>query len=430
MSIARRSLMMAAALGFIAVSATADDKVTISFLHKWPEPQNMAFFEKAVKDFEASHPGIEVKMEAVADEPYKDKIRTVMASDQVPDVFFTWSGEFGRKFVRGGRALDLTDAVYGSDWKQRLPEAALSPFKVKDKLYGIPINVDAKYMVYNKKIFADNGVEPPKTWDDFQAALAKLKAAGVTPIAFGNQYPWAASHYIGDMLGKLVPNDIRVADYELSSPPDKLYTDPGYVRALTEFKNLNDNGYFNRGSNALSHEIARGSLTAGRAAMMYLEIVEFAGLKDSPLDAAGWDFFTLPAFADGKGEAGLLTGAPDGFMVSAKSQHPKEAIEFLQFLTTPDVAKEYTKMTGNTSAVIGAVSAETADPMMLKGLDVLNHATGLALWLDTDMDARSTEVLLAGSQAILNGTETPEQVMAKVRETALVVQKERQAQSQ
>ena len=52
-------------------------------------------------------------------------------------------------------------------------------------------------------------------------------------------------------------------------------------------------------------------------------------------------------------------------------------------------------------------------------------ASGLALWLDTDMDARSTEVLLAGSQAILNGTETPEQVMAKVRETALAVQKER-----
>jgi hypothetical protein len=50
----------------------------------------------------------------------------------------------------------------------------------------------------------------------------------------------------------------------------------------------------------------------------------------------------------------------------------------------------------------------------------------MALWLDTDMDARSTEVLLAGSQAIINGTETPEQVMSKVRETALAVQKERQ----
>jgi hypothetical protein len=41
------------------------------------------------------------------------------------------------------------------------------------------------------------------------------------------------------------------------------------------------------------------------------------------------------------------------------------------------------------------------------------------------MDARSTEVLLAGSQALLNGTDTPEAIMERVRETALAVQKER-----
>jgi raffinose/stachyose/melibiose transport system substrate-binding protein len=76
--------------------------------------------------------------------------------------------------------------------------------------------------------------------------------------------------------------------------------------------------------------------------------------------------------------------------------------------------------------VVGSVTSETSDPKTLRGLDVLNHASGMALWLDTDMDARSTEVLLAGSQAIINGTETPEQVMSKVRETALAVQKERQ----
>ncbi len=85
-------------------------------------------------------------------------------------------------------------------------------------------------------------------------------------------------------------------------------------------------------------------------------------------------------------------------------------------------------MTGMTSAVKGAITAENTDAETLKGIDMLNAASGLALWLDTDMDARSTEVLLAGSQAILNGTETPEQVMTKVRETALAVQKERAAQ--
>jgi raffinose/stachyose/melibiose transport system substrate-binding protein len=419
------SILLASAVGLSAMTASALAEVTVTFLHKWPEPENMAYFTKAVEEFEATHPDIKIKMEAVADEPYKDKIRVLMASDQVPDVFFSWSGEFGKKFARGGRALDITAAVYDSDWKDRFSEASMGPFKYQGKLYGVPINVDSKYMLYNKKIFAAHGIAEPKTYAEFLEACKKLKAAGVVPIAFGNQYPWAASHYIGDLLGKLVPNDVRLADYELTASADKLYTDPGYVRALTEFKRLNDEGYFNRGSNALTHAIARGSFLAGRTAMIYMELVEFNQLKGSQAEKDGWDFFKLPGFADGKGDGGLLTGAPDGFMVSAKTQHPKEALEFLKFLTSADQGKKYVKVTGMTSAVKGSITAENADAMTLKGLDILNAASGLALWLDTDMDARSTEVLLAGSQAILNGTETPEQVMAKVRETALAVQKER-----
>ncbi|MCC7482872.1 MAG: carbohydrate ABC transporter substrate-binding protein, partial [Hyphomicrobiales bacterium] len=275
------ALIAASAMSLASMSLSATAEVTVSFLHKWPEPENMVYFDKVVKDFEASHPDIKIKMEAVADEPYKDKIRVLMASEQVPDVFFSWSGEFGKKFARGGRALDITEAVYNSDWKDRFSEASMGPFKYQGKLYGVPINVDGKFMLYNKKIFADNGIAEPKTYQEFLDACKKLKDAGIVPIAFGNQYPWAASHYIGDLLAKLVPNDTRLADYELTSKPEALYTDPGYVQALTEFKRLNDEGYFNRGSNALTHSIARGSFLAGRNAMIYMELVEFNQLKGS-----------------------------------------------------------------------------------------------------------------------------------------------------
>jgi raffinose/stachyose/melibiose transport system substrate-binding protein len=426
MNILKTISLALAALSLAAGVSAAQEKTTLKFLHKWPEPQNMAYFQKAVSAFEAAHPNIEIKMEAVADEPYKDKIRVVMASGDIPDIYFSWSGEFARQFVRGGRALDLTDAVMQSDWKDRLPQAALDPYKLDGRLYGIPINVDAKYMVYNKAIFDKNGLKPPKTWSEFQSVLAKLKEAGVTPIAFGNQYPWASSHYIGDLNAKLVPDDVRRADYDLRSPPDKLFTHPGYVRALDEFLKLQQNGYFNRGANALTHAIARGSFTAGRTAMMYLELVEFGDqLKGTPLDKAGWDFFTMPAFEDGAGDPSILTGAPDGFLISSKSAHPKEAIEFLKFITSVDQARAYSATTGMTSSVVGGVDPATTHPMIIKGLDVLGKAKALALWLDTDIDAQTTAVYLAGMQAILNGTKTPSQVMQDVRNTALKVKKER-----
>ncbi|MCB2130563.1 MAG: extracellular solute-binding protein [Rhodobacteraceae bacterium] len=413
----------AAAFGF---SGAAFAEVTLSFLHKWPEPENMAYFEPAVAEFEAANPDIKIKMEAVADEPYKDKIRVLMGSNEVPDVFFSWSGEFGKNFSRNGRALDITDAVYGGDWKASFPEAALEPFKYEGKLYGVPINVDAKFMLYNKKLFADNGIGVPATYEDFVAACHKLKDAGIEPIAFGNQYPWAASHYIGELNAKLVPNEVRLDDYNLTSPADTLYTHPGYTQALADFQKLNDDGCFNRGSNALTHSIARGSFLAGRNAMMYMELVEFNQVTaDSQLGQDGWGFFPLPPISGGAGDPGLLTGAPDGFMISAATEHPDEAIRFLKFLTSAEQAQKYVKITGMTSSVNGSVTPDNASEQAIEGLKAIDAASGLALWLDTDMDARSTEVLLAGSQALLNGTDTPDAIMARVRETALAVQKER-----
>jgi raffinose/stachyose/melibiose transport system substrate-binding protein len=56
-------------------------QVELKFLHKWPQPQNMPYFEEVIKEFEATHPNIKINMEAVADEPIKDKLRVLMGTD-------------------------------------------------------------------------------------------------------------------------------------------------------------------------------------------------------------------------------------------------------------------------------------------------------------------------------------------------------------
>ena len=417
-------ILILMAFGYLTVGHTANAQQTVRFFHKWPEPQNMYYFEQAVTEFEAANPGIKIKMEAVADEAYKDKIRVLMASDQVPDVFFSWSGEFGRQFSRNGRSLDITDEVYGTNWNESFPEAFMKPFSYKGRQFGVPMNIDAKFMVYNKKIFAENGISVPQNYANFLAACAKLKEAGITPIAFGNQYPWAASHYVGELIAKFVPKEVKSADFSLLADSDVLYTDPGYEKALEEFQYLNDKGFFNRGSNALPHSIARGSFSFGRNAMMYMEMVEFIDLKETKLALDGWGFFKLPKFNED--EIDFITGAPEGFMVSAKSMHPDAAIKFLKFLTSPEQGKMYFETTGMTSAINGAINEDNADANILKGVEAINASADLALWLDTDMDARTTEVFLAGTQAVLTGSETPIEIMIKVRETALAVKESRQ----
>lgn len=409
----------ALATGILAsLPGLAQDKTVVSFLHKFPEPENMAYFDAAVAEFEAANPTIDIVMEAVADEPYKDKIRVLMASDQVPDIYFSWSGEFGRKFAREGRTLDLTEALKGPEWQGRFAAASLEPFQFEGKQFGIPVNVDSKYMIYNKAIFEKHGLSVPTTFAEFIALNDALLAAGEVPIAYGNQAPWAATHYIGDLFAKMVPDEVRQADYQLLAPADQLYTHPGYVEALALYKSFGDKGYFNNGANAISHQQARGAFIAGRSAMVYLELVEFYMLADTPVAEQGWGFFPLPPMEGAAGRNDLLTGAPDGFLISAKTEHPEEALAFLNFLTSPEQAAKYVSTTGMTSAVIGSVTEETTTPETLAGLKALEDAAGMALWLDTDMDTASANVILAAGQGLLSGDETPEAVMEKVRAAA------------
>lgn len=409
----------ALATGILAsLPGLAQDKTMVSFLHKFPEPENMAYFDVAVAEFEAANPTIDIVMEAVADEPYKDKIRVLMASDQVPDIYFSWSGEFGRKFAREGRTLDLTEALAGPEWQGRFAAASLEPFQFEGKQFGIPVNVDSKYMIYNKAIFEKHGLSVPTTFAEFIALNDALLAAGEVPIAYGNQSPWAATHYIGDLFAKMVPDDVRQADYQLLAPADQLYTHPGYVEALALYKSFGDKGYFNNGANAISHQQARGAFIAGRSAMVYLELVEFYMLADTPVAEQGWGFFPLPPMEGAAGRNDLLTGAPDGFLISSKTENAEEALAFLNFITSPDQAAKYVSTTGMTSAVIGSVTEATTTPETLAGLKALEDAAGMALWLDTDMDTASANVILAAGQGLLSGDETPEAVMEKVRAAA------------
>jgi raffinose/stachyose/melibiose transport system substrate-binding protein len=407
----------------VGVGLAQDETVTIRFLHKWPDPEPMEYFEWVIDEFEAENPNIEVDMEAVADEPYKDKIRVVMASGDVPDVFFSWAGEFSWKFARAGRALPLDDYFYGTEWEDQILSGALGPYMWDGTLYGIPMRVNAKYIVYNKSHFDELGLEIPTTWDEFLTVCEALQEDGKVPIAFGNEFPWASSHWIGDLNGKLVPPDVRQADYLLTADPADLFQHPGYVEALRRFQELGEEGYFNEGANALQHSLARASFVAGRASMMYVEVVEFTMIaEDMGNDAFG--FFPLPSNPDDAGDPDLLTGAPDGFMVSADTEHPDEAIAFLKFLTRPEVGARYVADIGMPSASIGAVNEDTAIPVLVEGIERMDEASGMALWLDTDLDIRIVEVYLPGQQAVLNGTESPESVMEMVREAALEVQAE------
>ncbi len=406
-----------------APSGELEGKIT--FLHKYADPRYAPYFEQVVKAYIDANPKVEIEIQAETDQGVKDKLRVLAASNSLPDIYFSWAGDFTKKFVRGNLAKDLTGDVTG-EWADRFTPAALEAYTYDGKLYGVPVTLDAKYMAYNTKLFADNGIAVPTTHEELLAACEAFKAKGIEPIAFGNQYGWPAIHYLTQLNPYFVPQATLQTDYD---PATGEFTDPGYKAALDAFMEINAS-CLTPGANGISHENAQANFLAGKAAMHYIESVEFFALTEAggaPADlAANWDFFKLPPPSSPTGDTGYLTGAPDGFLVNPSSQHLDIAIDFLNYLTTLENATKLVTDLGWLSPVQGSATADNTFDQNVRVIEDIATATGMAIWLDTVTHIEVANAYLNGVQALLDGSKTTDQVVADIQAAAAKAKAETQ----
>ncbi len=232
--------------GCSSQSSSADGKVTLKFFHRWPKEPEKSYFEEVVKEFEKDHPDIDIQIEAVLNDSYKDKIKVMLGTTSPPDIYFSWSDEFAFKFIRGNKALDLSSYYKNdTDWSSQLVQSQITPFTYENKQYGVPWQMDAKSFFYNKDIFQKLNLDPPKTWDELIDVSKKLKEHGYTPISFGTKATWTISHYIGTLNQRMVDEKTREKDYNAKLEND-LPQLCGLVPVSFDFSTNREDDYLRR----------------------------------------------------------------------------------------------------------------------------------------------------------------------------------------
>ena len=155
--------------------------MTITYLasQNWVLDSERELAEK----FEAET-GIHVDYQIIPADQYFSVLQTKLeAGGEGIDIFGGQSGKTDIQLQLGveENAVPVTD----EEWVQRMDPLSTEQISLDGTVYGQTIwdTVGGSWVVvYNKAIFADNGIEVPTTYDEFAAACQTLSDAGVTPI--------------------------------------------------------------------------------------------------------------------------------------------------------------------------------------------------------------------------------------------------------
>lgn len=404
-------------------SAEKVEPFTITLRHtqiKDTQKKRLAMLQDVVKATENEVPGLKIELDGVEDKVNRfEKLRAEMAAGNPPQIFDLFGGTDTRDYVKAGRLLDVTPILEELGLKDKF--YSLAEFTVDGKVYGLPMAGYVEGLYYNKKIFADNGVEPPKTWDELLKAAETFKSKGITPFALAAKDAWVINMMMNTMwvytAGPTSVEDIVAGK--------KKWNDPDMLDAFKKYETLVKKGYFQEGNLALAYAEQQNKFAAGEAAMVFDGSWANTPLTDPEKSKVANDvgFMLFPALG-GPGDGYINGGWSNGYGFSAKvKDNPRElaAVKaFIKNMYNEQMQKRQLLEEGMLPA-LKLSDTSGVKPIIAEILNVSSAAKGTFPAFDSIVQPKVREALERGMQELLGGRTTPEKMLEnlqKVQEEA------------
>jgi len=397
-------------------SASSGGDTELTFWHNSTTGDGKAYWEATAAAFEEANPGVTIKIQSIQNEDMDGKLQTALNSGDAPDIFMARGGGKLADIVDSGQVMDLTDKI--DDSVRESVGGALDAFAVDGKVYGMPTAVLPGGIWYSKDLFAQAGItETPTTMAELEDAVAKLKAAGIQPIALGGKDAWPAAHwYYFFALRACSQDTINESAAEMN------FDDPCWLEAGQEYADFAGIEPFNNGFLTTTAQQGAGSsagLLANHQAAMELMGAwnpgVIAGLTPDgePLADLGW--FPFPAVEGGKGDATAMMGGVDGYACHVDA--PDACADFLNFYMGQEHQEGYAEAFVTLPASKDAQGAVT-DPALQDVLASYNDAAYVTVWLDTLLGQNVGNALNGAVVEMLAGNGDAESIVATVNAAA------------
>jgi ABC-type xylose transport system substrate-binding protein len=288
----------------------------------WTGGGEAAGLEAMIEVFGGEYPNVEFINAAVAGGAGTNAravLATRLQSGDPPD---SWQGHAGQEligtYVAGGQIEPLNDLYEAEGWLDVMPETLIPLISDGGNIYSVPVNIHrANVLWYNPAILEANSVEVPTTMDEWFAAMDTLQAAGVTPLALGEQ--WTQMHLLETVLLGSLGADAYNGLWDGSTD----WGSAEVAAALEDFAKVLS--YANTDAASLTWQDASQLVVNGDAAFNVMgdwAAGYFIELGKEPMVDYGW--------APTPGSVGVFQFLSDSFTLAVGAPHPEGAEAWLK----------------------------------------------------------------------------------------------------
>ncbi|MBP1966625.1 ABC transporter substrate-binding protein [Paenibacillus aceris] len=287
---------------------------------------NTDIYLKPAAEEVAKEMNIKLNYEFINPERYKTKIKVAVSANELPDVFAQYLGKSEREIILNANvAAPLNDVFTSSGLESKFDKGSLVK-EADGSIYSVPYRPEqSQVVVYNKKLMASLGIQPPKTWDELLAVIQTANRKGVTPIALGGKDRWPGDIIYNTLVLREDPNAFnRALNHEIK------FTEKPFVDAADKVIQLVQANAFQPGYLNQSDLEARDLFYKGKALMICNGSWIFTKAISSLGDDLGYiKFPQTGAAADPfSTNTGERSSTPYGLFVNIQSQQLQKAKEF------------------------------------------------------------------------------------------------------
>jgi raffinose/stachyose/melibiose transport system substrate-binding protein len=345
--ISRRSLIgvsAGVALVFGLGGGALAQQTTITYMVD-NAPNTVTIAERMIADFEAANPDINVELETRPGGAEGDNlIKTRLATGEMTDVFLYNSGSLFQAINPVQNLVDLTN----EPWQENVIDSFKTVVTAPDgTVRGAPIGAAmGGGILYNRPIYEELGLTPPKSWAEFMANNEKIKAAGKVPVIQSFGTTWTSQLFVlGDFYNVLQAEPDFPERY--TNNEAKYATSDAARKGFERQEEIFGAGYLNEDFAAATFEDGVVKVATGEGAhypMLTFAVSTIGELAPENIGDVG--FFAIPG--DDPAKNGVTTWMPAGLYIPQNTEHLEQAKRFIAFAASVEGCDSQTAAGGAT----------------------------------------------------------------------------------